>query len=765
MLSNQKENLTSVLDQVSGMAELQAVPGFFEEAGRLRARLADDEFRIAVVGEFSSGKSTFINALLGRDILQHASTETTAAVTRIVNVPPQDPRLMTGLVSLKSGESVPLFNFKELREYTTTSSKRYQVVNDIASVELYLSFLPIARPVTLVDTPGLNGTAEGHREQTVELIEKAHACIYLIPRSGLGESDIFFLAYLARFQRNFIFVQNFIDELRAAEGDSVEKKLAEQNRILAEKVFAENPECVYTICGVSALMELASADSSIDRLYADSPHLLTPEDRVQLHAVSGFDHFRRVLQEMFQENRMDEIQYGGTARAIANWLEALLEQISRRQQQAMEYFNASLEKRSLEKLRRLKDKILEREPRQRENLQNFVTARSNEIFQAEKEKFRLNLEEQNHAADEQIDAIRQLADLEKLEKALPALLENQTGILLEDGYAHLAQKYQALYQVLLTKIDEYSGIQSGEELELQTLALTPPAEKQPAFEQADGRIKGWENEVREKEQQMRAMEEKAVQDSIDLREAQRSQTSAEQAKKALEDQKARDLSSMGARPKATERQESYIDYVYRGGFGILDKLFGPKAVTRYRTVRDDSAGQAWDQKCAKIEHAFLEKNDQLTKELGAAQRKKDRLLAQQATTQQRLAGLEERIRTLKQDIAIETQKVEKEKKQAAQEYLSLRKDSLKRQIRTYLLGDGGVLEYAEKAMASTVQTVEQSFEALAMERFTKALEQKLRWIAQMEQEESPEILQQANALSAVCKDLESLIAKVRCPSK
>ena len=49
------------------------------------ARLQEKTFRIAVVGEFSSGKSTFLNALLGRDILTHGREETTATVTEIMH--------------------------------------------------------------------------------------------------------------------------------------------------------------------------------------------------------------------------------------------------------------------------------------------------------------------------------------------------------------------------------------------------------------------------------------------------------------------------------------------------------------------------------------------------------------------------------------------------------------------------------------------------------------------------------------------------------
>lgn len=38
-------------------------------------RLKTNTFRLAVVGEFSSGKSTFLNAIIGKDILKHGVQE------------------------------------------------------------------------------------------------------------------------------------------------------------------------------------------------------------------------------------------------------------------------------------------------------------------------------------------------------------------------------------------------------------------------------------------------------------------------------------------------------------------------------------------------------------------------------------------------------------------------------------------------------------------------------------------------------------------
>ena len=44
-------------------------------------RQMDDFFLLVVVGEFNSGKSTFINALLSEDLLEEGVTPTTTKVT------------------------------------------------------------------------------------------------------------------------------------------------------------------------------------------------------------------------------------------------------------------------------------------------------------------------------------------------------------------------------------------------------------------------------------------------------------------------------------------------------------------------------------------------------------------------------------------------------------------------------------------------------------------------------------------------------------
>ena len=55
-----------VIRRLENQEELQTFSEFQQKLRYFKKRFEDEEFRIAVVGEFSSGKSTFINAYAGR---------------------------------------------------------------------------------------------------------------------------------------------------------------------------------------------------------------------------------------------------------------------------------------------------------------------------------------------------------------------------------------------------------------------------------------------------------------------------------------------------------------------------------------------------------------------------------------------------------------------------------------------------------------------------------------------------------------------------
>ena len=105
-----------MLTNIEREVVLKSMQGFSDELENFRQRVSDNFFRIVVIGEFSSGKSTFINALIGRDILSHATKETTAVLTRIVNVAENDLRKGSAVAFMKTGQKLTIKSLDELKE-------------------------------------------------------------------------------------------------------------------------------------------------------------------------------------------------------------------------------------------------------------------------------------------------------------------------------------------------------------------------------------------------------------------------------------------------------------------------------------------------------------------------------------------------------------------------------------------------------------------------------------------------------------------------
>jgi septin family protein len=127
----QKQELLSHVTKLVALEHTRGNALFTEELAHLRVRAENDVFTVAVVGEFSAGKSTFINAILRQDVLKHASKETTACITYLVNIPETEKTSCT--ITMNNGAREVLDNFDQLADCSTTDSKKFDVSNDIQS--------------------------------------------------------------------------------------------------------------------------------------------------------------------------------------------------------------------------------------------------------------------------------------------------------------------------------------------------------------------------------------------------------------------------------------------------------------------------------------------------------------------------------------------------------------------------------------------------------------------------------------------------------
>lgn len=185
------DDLIRYVDDLSvkcGWSDADRIP-ILTDLNQIRSRLADPRLYLGVVGEFSAGKSTFINALLGVELLKEDILQgTTCAPTFLRSGKKFDVEVwFTNGTSLKHSSTVrPLLRILrktaaflgirhswlkevfEARDFIAQYTAKEEYSRDVDRVVLTL---PIKMPffsenVVLVDTPGVNAENARHQEVT-----------------------------------------------------------------------------------------------------------------------------------------------------------------------------------------------------------------------------------------------------------------------------------------------------------------------------------------------------------------------------------------------------------------------------------------------------------------------------------------------------------------------------------------------------------------------------------------------------------------------
>ena len=172
-------------DQLRLMDELEAVT----------RRASDPSLYVAVFGEFSSGKSTLLNALLGESLLPSSSLVTTSVPTLLR---PADERwlrvrldgsgdwLTLGEPAFRTwyrravGRAAPKLVSTALRTLLTTE----RAASDLAEIEVGVPATILGDGVVIVDTPGFNATEARHRELALAAARRTDLAVVVVPATA-----------------------------------------------------------------------------------------------------------------------------------------------------------------------------------------------------------------------------------------------------------------------------------------------------------------------------------------------------------------------------------------------------------------------------------------------------------------------------------------------------------------------------------------------------------------------------------------------------
>ena len=155
-------------------------------------RVTESEFEMAVVATMSSGKSTLINAMLGRELLPARNEATTATIARIHDCDEMKDRGFKAESYgadgnlLESTDELSLEFMEELNDISKTPTSRIEIHGDISGIDSSQIRL------VLTDTPGPNNsrTAE-HAKHTMDLLnsEEKPFIIYVLNATQTATND------------------------------------------------------------------------------------------------------------------------------------------------------------------------------------------------------------------------------------------------------------------------------------------------------------------------------------------------------------------------------------------------------------------------------------------------------------------------------------------------------------------------------------------------------------------------------------------------
>ena len=188
----------------------------------------DEPLLVTVMGEFSSGKSTFINAFIGEDVAPTGITPTTATINVV-----KYGRERGGRIVHRDGHTEDLGwaeLFERLRGLDADAAR------SISMVEIMVPQESLTR-VHLVDTPGLNSILPEHEEVARAFIARADAVVWLFSAQQAGKSsERAALRTLADEGVRVLGVLNKVDQLEERERDAARRYVAGELEGLVELV-------------------------------------------------------------------------------------------------------------------------------------------------------------------------------------------------------------------------------------------------------------------------------------------------------------------------------------------------------------------------------------------------------------------------------------------------------------------------------------------------------------------------------------------------
>ena len=232
------------------LAKQEALQRKFQE---LLKRLAEDRFYLTFAGQFSRGKTTLMNAMLGMERLPTGALPVTSVITAVSYNTRE--RVVMRFQNSNLSREVPL---SELSEWVTEQGNpgnRQKI--EMAEVQLPAEIL--RRGAFFVDTPGLGSAVIENTETTNRFLPHIDALVLVTSFDvPLSQEEILFLRRARDLHRKVFVVVNKLDVRTPRQQDEVLGFIRE--RLAGEALFDETP--LFPVSASEALAAKLKGDAA-----------------------------------------------------------------------------------------------------------------------------------------------------------------------------------------------------------------------------------------------------------------------------------------------------------------------------------------------------------------------------------------------------------------------------------------------------------------------------------------------------------------------
>lgn len=334
-LEQQIQSIRALLKEIySSMANFRAallpIPDTtFASAGRL---LEQEQYDVVVCGEVKKGKSSFINALMGEEVLPTNTQVATSQVCRIINSDGEEYNLV-----FTDGTRQPISK-AELSKYGS------QVDADLYGEPIFrehqLDYIEVKHPipalpksVALVDTPGIGAVYAAHEQITRNYLNKAAAVIFIIdPKNPIVAQEKAFIESALKITKRIMFVMTKMDNY---DEGTIQTTISRDQEILAPLALQTATGDI-TILPVSStiLFKATNQDSNL-QLKKSAFEPVRDALLTMIYNTVGFDINATIYNALNRYNTnvmrtLDELQRSASRPEAAK---ELIEQKQKRQQQ------------------------------------------------------------------------------------------------------------------------------------------------------------------------------------------------------------------------------------------------------------------------------------------------------------------------------------------------------------------------------------------------------------------------------------------------